>query len=69
MPHEVKDFCLSYSLAPRLEKISLHLIDSQQNMLNGFSMNISLDNNRKINHKIFKVYLDAADNSKNQKKT
>lgn len=69
MPHEVKDFCLSYSLAPRLEKISLHLIDSQQNMLNGFSMNISLDNNRKINQKIFKVYLDAADNSKNQKKT
>lgn len=69
MPHEVKDFCLSYSLAPRLEKISLHLIDSQQNMLNGFSMNISLDNNRKINHKIFKVYLDVADNSKNQKKT
>ena len=51
MPHEVKDFCLSYSLTPRLEKISLHLIDSQQNMLNGFSMDISLDNKRKINHK------------------
>ena len=38
-------------------------------MLNGFSMNISLDNNRKINHKIFKVYLDVADNSKNRRKT
>ena len=51
MSHEVKDFCLSYSLVPRFEKISLHLIDSQQNTLNGFSMNISLDNKRKINHK------------------
>ena len=33
-------------------------------MLNGLSMNISLDNNRKINQKIFRVYLDIVDNSK-----
>lgn len=61
--------CLNHWQISDSEKISIHLIDSHLNMLNGLSMNISLDNNRKINQKIFRVYLDIVDNSKISEKT
>ena len=51
MPHEVKNFCLPFLLLPRLKKNSSHLIVNKICWVNEFSMNISLDNNRKIDHK------------------